>query len=301
MVKYFAMSDSYYSMVDGQMGEDLVIGNKEDIRTLVEWQQQRYHQLQNISLALMSGFLTILAIIATILSPRYSSFLIPLPSPETIRQLSGEYIFGYAGMSAIIAFNYLIAIFMFALCAIFAFFGVYKLYNIVSNPPLEPKLVELALFEKGGIDADLFEDCGFSTVESNLRESFYKNKTIIEGSRRDFRMALIRLPTALIGGHFATQLYFHTTSLNLPNILFLDIILFLPASALTLNIGNVSSNLGNSGSTPSSIAQEISKKEGGRFPTELIGPEKWITVVNNVLEILILLTIILELGWKYTT
>lgn len=285
-------------MTDGQTDENLLIGDREDIRTLVEWQQQRYHQLQNISLALLSGFLTVLAIIATVLSPHYPSLLISLPSSEVVRQVAEESILGYAAISAVIAFNYLIAIFSFALAIVFAFFGTYKLYNIVSNPPLEPKLDERTIFEKGSISVGVFNSCGFSTVKRDLRESFHKNKNLIENSRRDFKMALIRLPISLMGGHLAAQLYYHTLSLNISNILLYDIILVFPTSVLTLGMKNFLSISGDADSKPNSIAQEITR-DNGRFPTELIKPERWIAEFNNMLGILIVITIIVDLAWKY--
>ncbi|WP_276299795.1 hypothetical protein [Halorussus lipolyticus] len=282
-------------------GKDVnnIIGEKEDIRTLVEWQQQRYHQLKNSSLALLSGFLTLLAIIATIISPIDPDLILSFPTSKAIRQSASGFIFGFATVSAVIILNYLIAMFTFLLSSIFAVFGMYKLYNIVSNPPLEPNLSEENLFtsktkrvETGGLS-------NYIPIEEKLRSSFYENQHLISSTRRDFKMALLRLPAALGVGHYATQIYFHTVSLNLADLLYYDTILLLPASISTLFLSKILSAEESQDSKPDSMVQEIIKDESGRFPNDFINAERWTAGINNLLTFLLLLTIILEMGWKY--
>lgn len=286
-------------MPDEQSRKTTRLGNREDIRTLVEWQQQRYHQLQNISLALLSGFLTVLAIIATIIAPNYPSIITPIPTSEQIELAASSTIFGFASVSAIVALNYLLSVFLFVLAGIFGFFGVYKLYNIVSNPPLRPKLEELNVVGVDNSELEALEEAGFNTIQKELQISFHKNQSAIEAVRNDFKMALIRLPAALFGGYFAAQLYFYTASLDIPNILLYDLVLLLPASVLTLILSKVFLDSEAQDSTPTSIGREIFKREGGRFPNQFIGPERWVTAFNNLLSFLVLLTIILELGYKF--
>lgn len=286
-------------MSDEPSWQHSLLGNEEDVRTLVEWQQQRYHQLQNLSLALLGVFFTILAVIATILTSVSSSPLISFPSTEAIRQLASKSLFGYAAVSSIIGLNFLLSIFLIGLSALFGVFGVYKLYNIIANPPLEPRFERLELFCSDQTEIDRLKEAGFHTVQEKLRFSFHRNKNLIRTTRHDFRMALIRLPAALIGGYSATLLHHHTVSLNLINVLEYDLIFLLPASAMSLVLSRVFRQSGNDDSGHDSIAQEISKEDGGRFPNEFIGPEKWVAMLNNLLVFLIFITVILELGWKY--
>lgn len=282
-------------MSEEDNGADILIGKKKDVRTLVEWQQQRYHHLQNISLALLSGFLTVLAILATILSPSYKSIFRPPVGTAEVKAVATNSIFSYLSLSFITGLSYLLS-FSIALLAISAgVIGCYKLYVIISNPPLQPELDRFDILELQTTNLNLLNETDIDTVQQRLRDSYHLNKEIIKNAKEDFRISLLRLPASLLAAHYAIQLYFHTTSLNIQSMILYDCLLILPASLSAPVIKRVF-NSSKRKSTPTSIGQEILKGDGGRFPNKFIGPEKWFAKASNLIVSIIIITALVDLA-----
>lgn len=276
-----------------------LIGDTAEIKTLLEWQQQRFHHLQNVSLALLSGFLTVLAILVTILTPDFHPFLSPPPTPKEIETFSTNSIFSYPGLSTIFGFGYILAGSLMGLSVTLGAIGIYKLYNIISSPPLRPNVVGRNVMNQERANEELLRELGVRTVQQELEESFHENQKIMKVARRDFKMALMRLPTALFIAHYAAQVQFHTTSLNPINALGYTLIIVLPTSILTMFTNKILPSTDEKDTTQASIGQEILDEDAGRFPDTFLRPERLFIVANNMLAITAVLGATLDLGAKF--
>lgn len=108
------------------------VGQRADLREVVNWQQERYHHVQLLSQGFLASSLTILAVVATVFTAIGEPSL-SFPIPESPQ--GPEYV-GLVATRIIIGFSYLVWLALGILSAMMFFVSVWKFIELVLERPL---------------------------------------------------------------------------------------------------------------------------------------------------------------------
>lgn len=106
----------------------------DDIRNIIEWQRERYHHVQSLSVGFITAFLAVITVIAT----GYSIFHGDIPSApfennRLINELANQ--MGYAPIfiQSVLILNYLVSFVMGAIAILFGLIAISSLVDIVTR------------------------------------------------------------------------------------------------------------------------------------------------------------------------
>ncbi|NHN58317.1 MULTISPECIES: hypothetical protein [Halorussus] len=280
--------------MDGESDKDTLYGSYDDIRYLVNWQQNQHHHIKNLSLALLGGVLTLLAILVSIWVNTSKVISVPIPILVDVRAVARDSIFSWIGVSFFFAFNYLLCLSLICLAIVAILYSLYKWYDIAASPPLKPRLWKNDIVVLEDMSVLNHDQMDIPTFQNHLNVSVVSNQNIIRTSWRDFKMALIRVPASIVIGFTAIQILNELSTVDLWDLILFNASLVIPSSisAIVLN-GLFSPSEDEGGYT--SLGQALLQEDGGRFPNQFTRLEKVFAVGTTIFLFTSVAILILDL------
>lgn len=272
----------------------ILFGDWEDVRLLADWQQQQYHHLRTLAQALLGGSLTVLAIIAT-LAVNTSGFAFgDPPKPNEVEAAAETLQFSSLGLSLFFGLNLLLVIPLALFAGLTGVYAMYKLYDIVASPPLQPRLENSIVLAHSGQERCSLTNSSFQTVKRRLLESITANRETINSVQEKFKQALVRIPIAIMIGFFAAQLYSFVSSLKMWELLYMNIALVLPASIWKAVRSKFYPSFVDTDSGYTSIGHALLIEDSERFPNEFTRVERILADFSSALAFVALVILILD-------
>lgn len=288
-------------------GQDLslLIGDREDITSILDWQVRRYHHLQTLSRGV---FGTLIALIAVLLSAyvAFSGEVGKIPTNEaTMRGVANELPIGTIAVNLTLALNLFIFMGLLILATFSLSIAFIRLFDVFTTRHLPPKTIfdgEPILFPKEKQTAPT--KIGVTKPASEcFRQMIHENQTKLEHTYNQFLEGSVRILTFLAYIFSGTFIYYHSANLEMTMVLWYNVILVLPASFTTRFLGRFITNEvsepkeDRDKSKEPNLVRELLRETGRLSEIEFHPIENWF--VNRISNISILVLSIWLLSLLY--
>ena len=193
-------------MTDEEFTTELLLGNSDDMREMLGWQQTRYQHLQTLSEGLLGSSLTILAVIATV----YAAVGSPFPAYVFPEEAKGPDFIGLLATQVIIGFSFFQVLIIGFISTVMFGISVWKFLEIVLSRPLWPSSeYQLNVSTRTPLRPQTTSKT--TVLKSEYESLIQNNQEALEIIRKRFLYAGFRFPIS-IGLLFLTvELYLYTT------------------------------------------------------------------------------------------
>lgn len=200
----------------------LEIQTREDARTILSWQQNRYQHLQSLSRGLFGTLIAMLAILMSV-SVAFSDRLRPIPTEidSALRSAASSTPVGPSGAFLTVVLNGLILYTLLALATYSFAVAALRLYDIFTERSLPLNLVFQSTTNHRGED----DNDGFLKVLRRNRNEL--NVTYARFTEGAFRIIMFTSLVILM-----SVIYYYATRMQLKNLLAHNLMFIIPGSVL---------------------------------------------------------------------
>lgn len=278
-----------------------VITEKEDLRAVLSWQQQRFQHLQSLAQGVLSLIIAVLAVLVS----TYVAFSHQLPplaiDPDSFDSVVTEVYFGEFAVAVILLMNAILLVFLMTSLALFLIFSFTDLFNIITHRGLDNGIIHDKGFifidgeYLGKMDADLFD-----YRSNSVSDAIESNYDLLNSIYSDFVEATLRVGAFLLFIVVIVSVYNRLFSLEVYYLVGYNITMIFFAPAFKKIDEMVRSKLAIGKDQPQNqktLLQELFSEEEGRWKYiderlperaifQLIGLVSLISVTTVILSIL---------------
>lgn len=204
--------------------QTLLISSREDVHSIVDQQQSKFHHIQSQTQGLLTIFIGIATITATIY---FSAFDGNLPSISYTNSESVASQFGVdpSVITMVVGFNLLFAFTIFLAGSFSLFKFLSDTANIIAQDSPQAAVPSTAnlLHEPGPKVKNVLELSRSDTVNSRLLEQYQSNQKRIEKASKNYRVSIFRVILIISTGLVSAQVYFWSSEMAVMNLLSMNV------------------------------------------------------------------------------
>jgi len=206
---------------DDENQRQLLFADDAELQFLLEWQQQRYHHLQTLSLSLLGALATIFAILATLFSATGFLSLPSLPQGEWFGPVVRGSRFSVIPTAILYTAGILHLIVGVIFLIIVARNAIRKIFGVAFGPQLYPRLSDSIIIS--GEPSLLGDNENMKQTHEEIYHAVNKNKRLLNQAQYDFRGSAIRSVGWFALALVLYQMYISIANTNTGNIFYLNL------------------------------------------------------------------------------
>lgn len=214
-------------------GNKALISTREDARSIIDWQHERYHHLQTLAQGLLGSVLTATAVAATIVTA--TEYTLPqLPSSPSVYEKAASsfpVLISTDATRSVVLFNYVLSILVGISGLIVLLAASHRLYSVISSRPLEIGISSNNYISI--VPQDIYYDMnnkqGIDSVSGNFTKVIKENQIRIEDTNKRFTQGAMRVIVALALILISLYHYYQCSSANVAGLLMINASILLPS------------------------------------------------------------------------
>lgn len=273
----------------------------QDIRTLLQLQQQRLQHLQSLSQGLLTAGITIVAVIATVATATFNQLPRIPTSNEAISNAASSFPIIHIS-PLIVRFSIVLGLFLsityLGFSVVMFFTGLWKLFDVSTYRSINPDVtsIEMIYPEIPSLSNDTVGSVEF---DLKLAQAVNVNRIVISKQYERFLNGSLRVPVGLMVGFLAYLFYLYSANLQLLNLLMLSTVTVVMSlinieSRLSSRIDILESQIPSLTDELLLSDEDISRWKNVRFETPEKSMNYAVAILSFILLTIWLVAVVLE-------